>query len=99
MPENPSNGHGQSRLDRMEGLMELLINDHVQFQQEHKQLLTAQIVLTERVDKLAASVQETREETRAMIRELQESQRHSDERLNALIAVVDDIVRKRPPQP
>ncbi|HXP84352.1 MAG TPA: hypothetical protein VN841_06510 [Bryobacteraceae bacterium] len=88
MPENPGNGHGQSRLDRLEGLMELRINDHLQFEQEHKKLLTAQVLLTERV-----------EDTRAMIRELAESQRHSDERLNALIAVVDDLVRKRPPQP
>jgi hypothetical protein len=99
MPENPSNGPGQSRLDRLEGLMELLINDHVQFEQEHKQLLAAQVVLTDRVDKLAADAREGREEMRTIFRELAESQRHTDERLNALIAVVDDLVRKRPPQP
>jgi hypothetical protein len=99
MPEDASNGHGQSRLDRLEGLMELLINDHVQFQQEHKQLLTAQVVLTDRVDKLAAEARQGREEMRTMFRELAESQCHTDERLNALIAVVDDPVRKRPPQP
>jgi hypothetical protein len=32
------------------------------------------------------------------IKELSASQRHTDERLSALIAVVDDIVRRRPPQ-
>jgi len=82
MPEDPSNGGGEkSRLDRLEGLMELLIDGHLQFQQEHKQLLIAQVLLTDEVRKLA------------------ESQRHTEERLNALIDVVDDIVRKRPPQP
>jgi galactokinase len=30
--------------------------------------------------------------------ETREFQKHSDERLNALIHIVDDLVRKRPPQ-
>ena len=80
-------GNGQSRLDRLEGLMGLLIDGHLKFQEEHKQLLTAQVVLTDRLDRLAQTV-----------KEITEAQKHTDERLNALIAVVDDIVRKRPPQ-
>ena len=113
MPEAPNNGSHQSRLDRLEGLMELLISDHVEFQREHKQLLTAQVLLTDvveklarRVDKLAESVEKLddrvdklTESVHEMIRELRESQRHTDERLNALIAVVDGLVRNRPPQP
>ena len=39
--------------------MEILVEDHVRFQEEHKQFLTAQIVLTDRVDKLAQGVLET----------------------------------------
>jgi hypothetical protein len=93
MPNDQPNGNGQSRLDRMEGLMNLLIEDHVRFDEEHKRLLTAQIILTDRIDKLAIQV----DKTAAAVREVSESQRHSDERLNALIAVVDDLVRKRPP--
>ena len=80
-------GNGQSRLDRLEGLMGLLIEDHVKFQDEHKLLLRAQVVFTDRIDRLAQTVGE-----------LSEAHKHTDERLNALIAVVDDIVRKRPPQ-
>ena len=116
MPEAPNNGNHQSRLDRLEGLMELLISDHVEFQREHKQLLTAQVLLTDvveklarRVDKLADSLEKQDERVdkldervdrlAASIHELAESLRHTDERLNALIAVVDDLVRKRPPQP
>ena len=87
MPNDDSNGSWQSRLDRMEGLMDLLIEDHGRFDDEHKRLLTAQIVLTDRVDKVAIA-----------LRQLAESEKHTDERLNALIAVVDDLVRKRPPQ-
>ena len=79
-------GNGASRLDRLEGLMALLIEDHVRFQEEHKQLLTAQVVLTDRVDRLTQSV-----------KELAEAQRQTDERLNALISVVDSLIRNRPP--
>ena len=84
-------GNGQSRLDRLERLMGLLIEDHVKFQEEHKLLLTAQVVLTDRIDRLAQTLE-------TAVRKLSEAQKHTDERLNALIAVVDDLVRKRPPQ-
>jgi len=47
-------------------------------------------VLTERVDKLAITLD-------TAIKELSAAQRHTDERLNALVAVVDNVVR-RPPQ-
>jgi hypothetical protein len=76
-------------MDRLEKLMDLLITDHLTFSDEHKKLLTAQVLLTDRVDKLAVSVQELREAQR-------EAQKHTDERLNALIAVVDDLIRNRP---
>jgi len=90
MPGTHENG-SDSRLDRLEGLMALLIEDHVQFRDEHKHLLAAQVVLTDRVDKLAVTLD-------TAIKELSASQRHTDDRLSALIAVVDDIVRRRPPQ-
>ena len=43
------NGHepsGSERLDRMEATLNMLINDHVQFREEHKMLLHAQVLLT-----------------------------------------------------
>jgi len=39
MPGTLENGSGESRLDRIEGLMELLIQDHIRFSDEHEQLL------------------------------------------------------------
>lgn len=69
--------------------MQLLIEDHLKFRDDLRQLLTAQVLLTDRVDKLAITVQE-----------LAESQKHTDDRLNALIHVVDDwITRGIPPPP
>jgi len=91
MPGTHENGSGDSRLDRLEGLMALLIEDHVRFSEDHKQLLTAQVVLTDRVDKLAITLD-------TAIKELTAAHLHTDDRLNALISVVDDIVRHRRPQ-
>ena len=77
----PNNGHDPDRLDRLEGLVEVLVNRHLEFEEEHKSLLIAQVVLTDRMDRMA------------------EFQKHSDERLDALIAIVDEVIRNRPPQP
>ena len=85
MPGMQENGSGESRLDRLEGLMALLIEDHVQFREEHKQLLTAQVILTDRLDRF--------------IKETAEAGKHTDERLNALITIVDGVIRKRPDLP
>lgn len=93
MPGTHENGSADSRPDRLEGLMALLIEDHVRFREEHKHLLTAQVVLTGRVDKLAITM-----DTAVIAIKEPEAQRHTDDRLNALISVVDDIVPHRPPQ-
>jgi hypothetical protein len=94
MAEESTNGHGESRLDRMEKLMELLIQDHLAFRDEHRQLLTAQVVLTDRVDKLTQRMDKGAER----MDRLAETSQRADERMDALIAVVDGIVRRQPPQ-
>jgi len=88
MPDTHENGSGESRLDRLEGLMALLIEDHVQFREEHKQLLTAQVLLTGKMAELTEAQ-----------KQLTEAQKHTDERLNALITIVDGVIRKRPDRP
>jgi hypothetical protein len=64
-------------LDRLVAEHEQLVHHHQEFAREHRQLLTAQVVLTDRVDRLV------------------EAQEHTETRLQALIAVVDDLVRRR----
>ena len=94
MAEEP-NGHGESRLDRMEKLMDLLINDHLQFRDEQRSLLRAQVLLTEaqeRTDKQLERLAQAQ-------RELYEAQKQTGERLDALIAVVDGVVRRIPERP
>jgi hypothetical protein len=76
--------NGASRLDRIERALELQIGDHVQFREEHKLLLTSQVVLTDRLDRLTERVDK-----------LAELGAHTDERLNALITIADWIIRKQ----
>src|ERR1700680_3566270 len=89
------NGQGKSRLDRLEGLMQLLIEDQLKFRDDLRQLLTAQVLLTDRLDKLAVRV-----DTLAItVHELAESQKHTDDPLNTLIHVVDDWITRGIPPP
>ena len=92
-----SDQNGTARLDRIERSLELLINDHVlfreehaEFRAEHKLLLTAQVVLTDRLDKLTIRV----DKLAVRMEDLAELGTHTDERLNALIKIVDGLVRK-----
>ena len=93
MAEQDNGNPAESQLDRMEKLMELVIQDHLAFRDDLRQLLTAQVVLTERVDQLTQRV----DQLVKSVQELRESQKDTDNRMNALIAVVDDIVRRSLP--
>lgn len=89
MPEN----NGTSRLDRIERALELLVDDHVQFREEHKLLLTAQVLLTEAQKR----TEEAQKRTDEKLAKLAVTVDEVAGKLNALIEVVDGIVR-HPPQ-
>lgn len=87
------NENGANRLDRIERALELLIDDHIQFREEHKSLLTAQVLLTDSMRELAEAQRRTEEQLRRTDAQLAET----DQRLNALIEIVDGFIRKPPP--
>ena len=89
-----ANGDKKNRLDRVEQLLEVLDNEHIQFHEEHRQLLKAQVLLYDATQKLA----EAQTDTNAKLAELAAAQKHTDENLAALINVVDNLVRRPPPQ-
>lgn len=74
----------ESRLRRLEDFVEVLANEHIQFAEEHKRLLTAQVVLTDRMDKLTGRMDE-----------LAQAQIHTDERLSVLIQMMDDWIKRK----
>lgn len=93
MPEE-ANGTGiPVRLDRVEKIVEALATvmqdlseRHGELQQEHKNLLSAQVVMSEEIRNLAAA-----------LRQLADAQRHADGRMDALILTVDEIIRGKKP--
>ncbi|SRR5258706_472908 len=96
MPES----NGTSRLDRIERALELLIDDHVQFREEHKLLLTAQVLLTEaqkRTDEKLAALAVTVDRLAGRMDALAVTVDEVTGKLNALIKVVDGVVRHPPP--
>ena len=91
------NGHGKSSLDRLEEFTEILLQEHITFAEEHKKLLTAQVVLNDQLQEIRALQNATDARLAESYARLAESTRHTDERMNALIAVVDGLIRKQPP--
>jgi hypothetical protein len=89
-----ANGDKKNRLDRVEQLLEVLVNGHIQFHEEHRQLLKAQVILYDTTQKLAQSLADTN----TKLAELAAAQKHSDQNLAALINVVDSIARRPPLQ-
>ena len=82
--------------------MELLIDDHLKFSDEHKKLLTAQVLLTDtqqRTQEQLQKLEEAQQRTQEQLRELKEALQRTDERLDALIAVIDGFIRRNPPSP
>ena len=78
-------------MERVERMMEMLITDHVKFSDEHKQLLTAQVVLTDRMDRLTTTMQELAEAQKYTNQQMKET----DERLGILIRMMDGFIRGR----
>jgi hypothetical protein len=77
-------------MDRAERMMELLITDHVKFSDEHKQLFTAQVVLTDRMDRLTTTMQELAEAQKRTDQQMKDSYG----RLGILIRMMDEFIRR-----
>jgi hypothetical protein len=56
MADNGQERSANERLDRMEATLNLLINDHVQFREEHRMLLQSQVLLKRIAGKLARQI-------------------------------------------
>jgi hypothetical protein len=62
---------GRDRLDRIERALDLILDDHILFRNEHKRLLAAQVLLTDGVEKLTAAVEAMRENFDARLKRLE----------------------------
>ena len=91
--------NGTARLDRIERALELMIADYEVFRDEHKRLLTKQVVLQDALERLTAHDAAQDKRIEAHDRELEEhrrSMRALNERMDAMISALGDSLRKRP---
>jgi hypothetical protein len=86
------NAETPSRLDRIERIIEALATSQADLEHEHRRLLRAQVVMVDTVQRLAT-------DTDAHFKAMTEAQRHADERMNALIEILDGLVRRKTPPP
>ncbi len=92
-----TNGNRDTRMDRIERALELLIADHEQFRHDHKQLLTAQVLQKDEIDQL---LKVTREHTR-QIEADREARREDnaalDKRVADLVGAIAALISRIPP--
>jgi len=98
MEGSEQNGYNNPRMDRLEKLMDLLVTDHLSFTDEHRRLLTAQVVLTETVQQLAEAQKRTGEAqklTDQQIKRTDERLKELAEAQSVMMQVIDDLIRNR----
>jgi hypothetical protein len=91
MEQNVNGGSDPTRLDRIERIIEVLATTQMDMQQDLKIVLRAQVVMTDHMEKLTARIETLAEQ----MEQLAEAQKHTDQRMDALIVTVDEIIRKR----
>ena len=86
----PGNGDRETRLDRIERALELLITDHEQFRHDHKQLLVAQVVQQDEIRKLI----EHGQGVDRRIDELRQHGREVEGRIDKLVSGIGEFMRR-----
>ena len=91
MPESTNGASDPTRLDRVERILEVIINTHVDMQQDIKIVLRSQVLMSDSLEKLTNRVTELAEAQKRT----EESLQHTDARMDALMLTVDEIIRGR----
>ena len=91
MPESTNGASDPTRLDRVERILEVIINTHVDMQQDIKIVLRSQVHMSDSLEQLTNRVTELAEAQKRT----EESLQHTDARMGALILTVDEIFRGR----
>ncbi len=92
MPEQ--NGNRDTRLDRIERALELMIDDHERFRHDLQQLLTAQVLQKDALEQQAKAI-----EQQAKIAGNHAQQIAAlDARVDSLVSAIGEFIRKLPQQ-
>jgi hypothetical protein len=91
MEQNVNGSSDPTRLERIERIIEVLATTQMDMQQDLKIVLRAQVLMSDHMEKLTVNVGALTER----MEQLAEAQKHTDQRMDALINTVDEIIRKR----
>jgi hypothetical protein len=85
--------NGNRRLDRIERILELLVNNQLAIQEQHdqdfKKLMTWQVLMQDRFEKLTEKV----DSIAAKVERQAELQAGLDERVNKLVIAIGELIR------
>ena len=94
MPEQ--NGDRDTRLDRIERALELIIDDHERFRHDLQQLLTAQVLQKDALEQQAKLIERHSSQIEAESRERREKDAVLDARVDKLVSAIGDFIRRLP---
>jgi len=94
MPEQ--NGDRDTRLDRIERALELIIDDHERFGHDLQQLLTAQVLQKDALEQQAKLIERHSSQIEAESRERREKDAVLDARVDKLVSAIGDFIRRLP---
>jgi len=97
MEQSTNGSNDPTRLDRIERIIEVLANTQLDLQQDVKILLKGQISLGEHQVLLGDQMKEGFTKLTARMDQLAAAQTQADQRMDALILVVDELVRRKQP--
>jgi hypothetical protein len=80
------NGNRDSRMDRIEKALELMINDHEAFRHDHKQLLIAQVIQSEQISNVLKAAEQHTLQIEAL-----------DSRVDKLVSSIGELIARIPP--
>jgi hypothetical protein len=90
--------NGPDRLTRVEVIIEALADRQHLIEYEFARLLRAQVVMGDQLDQMAAQAVAAKTKSDEEFAALRAAQKHADERMDALVMTVDEIIRGRKPQ-
>jgi archaellum component FlaC len=100
-------GNYSARLDRIEGIIEAMATRQADIENDFTRLLTAQVVLTDRVDRIAQNLEQlgTRvEQLTIRVEQLTAAQLRNEEgftaigaRIDNLVSAIGELTRRIPP--
>lgn len=86
------NGNRETRLDRIERALELMISDHEQFRVDLRQLLTAQVIQKDEIEQHTKQIMEQTKQ----IEQLRARDAVLDERVDKLVSAIGEYISRLP---